>query len=138
MLRRVMFLMVDKRQQEAVFEGKVSPEAPRWLLMKRKVLALYQKFQFQSEVLPVQEDICYSGDLSLLPLLAFMEAVQIILLFHCSNCFSHLFFAQAKPEYIIELEFPLHTSCPLQPSNSFYILYLRFNLFCQHSLDKYI
>lgn len=39
-----MLLMVGNRQQEAAFEGKVSPEASVWPLMKWKVFSPCQKF----------------------------------------------------------------------------------------------
>jgi len=39
-----MLLMVGNRQQETAFEGRVSPEAPVWALMKWKVFSGCQKF----------------------------------------------------------------------------------------------
>lgn len=44
MQRRGMLLMVGRRQQEAAFEGKSSPEALVWPLMKWKVFTPCQKF----------------------------------------------------------------------------------------------
>lgn len=110
-------LMVGNRQQEAAFEGKVSPEAPMWPLMKWKVYSLCQS-SFQSEMSPAQESICYSWGLSLLPLPALMEAVQVTLHCRCNICFSRPFSAEAKAEYIMGLQVPLNASHPLQPPDT--------------------
>lgn len=109
--------MVGDRQQEVAFEGKVSPEGPLWQLMKWKVFSLCQKFISIRDVTSMGRHF-YSWGLSLLPLPALMEAVQVNLCCCCSICFSCPFSAEDKAEYFMGLQFPLYASYALQPPDA--------------------
>lgn len=116
-------------------EGKVSPEAPVWPLMKWQVFSSCPKFISIRNVTSPERNLLMLGSVTV-PVSALVEAGQVTLSCHCNICFSHPFSAEVESKCVNGVT--ISPSCFPYSSAPWHSLYLRSNSGCQHSWDKYI
>lgn len=122
------------RQQGVAFEGKVSPEAPVWPVMKWKMFSWCLKFISIRNVSRPERNLLFLGSVTVLFQLSWKKCKS-----HCpviaTSGSSILFLQKLRQNALMGLQFPLYASHTLQPPDTVCIWGL---IQAVNSWDKYI